>query len=148
MGSKCKQTWLRPCVNNVRYVSCNDLWLFSHSWRIYKRILILNKELMMDIEFWQSLNDNRSTWIKYTLQGESLMHRQSVVEFSVTAVADLRGAPGTRPPLSQNFFIFMQFLRKIRQIVGWRPPLPLGLAHPPLGNPRSATEQFTVTISL
>ena len=32
------------------------------------------------------------------------------------------------PPLSQNFFIFMQFSGKIRQIVGWRPPL--GLAHP------------------
>ena len=46
-------------------------------------------------------------------------------------VADLRGnARDARlPPLGQNFFIFMQFSGKIRQIVGWFPP-PLGLAHP------------------
>ena len=55
-------------------------------------------------------------------------------------MADLRGgARDARPPLGQNFFIFMQFLGKIRQIVGWRPS-PLGLAHPPLVNPESATE--------
>ena len=43
------------------------------------------------------------------------------------------------PPLTQNFFIFMQFSGKIGQIIGWRPPPPLGLAPPPLGNPGSAT---------
>ena len=60
------------------------------------------------------------------------------------SVADLRGdardvRPHRRapPPLGQNFFIFMQFSGNIGQIIGWRPPL--GLAHPPLGNPRSAT---------
>ena len=38
------------------------------------------------------------------------------------AVADLRGeAPGTRVPLGQNFFIFMQFLGLFFQIVGWHP---------------------------
>ena len=52
--------------------------------------------------------------------------------------------PGTRPPLGQNVFIFMQFSGKIRQIVGWRPPL--GLTHPPLGNPRSATELSNMTV--
>ena len=41
------------------------------------------------------------------------------------------------PPLAQNFFIFMQFVEKIGQIIGWRPPL--GLAPPPLGNPGSVT---------
>ena len=60
-------------------------------------------------------------------------------------VADLRG--GARdacpppPPVRQNFFIFMQFSGKIRPIVSWRPPL--GVAHPPLGNPRSATAYRT-----
>ena len=41
------------------------------------------------------------------------------------SVADLReGRQGrSPPPLGQNFFIFMQFSGKIRQIVGWRPPL-------------------------
>ena len=39
------------------------------------------------------------------------------------AVADLRGAQGTcTPPLAQNFFIFMQFLGKIGQNIGWHPP--------------------------
>ena len=52
-------------------------------------------------------------------------------------VADLRGGAGDAPPV-QNFFIFMQFLGKIGQIIGWR-PLPLGLAPPPLENPGSAT---------
>ena len=57
----------------------------------------------------------------------------------ILTVADLRGgARDAHPPLSQDFFIFMQFSRKIRQIVGWRPPL--GLAHTPLGNPGSATD--------
>ena len=55
------------------------------------------------------------------------------------AVADLRGARPPRPPMAQNFFIFMQFSGKIGQIIGWRPPL--GLAPPPLGNPGSATEK-------
>ena len=50
-----------------------------------------------------------------------------------------RGARDACPPsLVQNFFIFMQFLGKIGQIIDWRPP-PLGLASPPLGNPGSAT---------
>ena len=54
-------------------------------------------------------------------------------------MADLRGgARPSRPPLAQNFFIFVQFSGKIGQIIGWRPPL-LGLAPPPLGNPGSAT---------
>ena len=46
------------------------------------------------------------------------------------------------PPLGQNFFIFMQFLRKIGQIVGWRPPL--GIGAPPLGNPGSATVVYSM----
>ena len=33
-------------------------------------------------------------------------------------MADLRGTP---TPLDQNFFIFVQFLGKICQIIGWRP---------------------------
>ena len=49
------------------------------------------------------------------------------------SVADLRGgAPGTRhapPPLCQKFLHFHAVFRKT----------PLGLAHPPLGNPGSAT---------
>ena len=48
------------------------------------------------------------------------------------------------PPLAQNFFIFMQFLGKIGQIIGWAPPL--GLAPPPLGNPGSATALSLKTI--
>ena len=46
-----------------------------------------------------------------------------------------RGARGTSPPPTQNFFLFMQFLGKIGQMVGTA----LGLA-PPLGNPGSATD--------
>ena len=43
---------------------------------------------------------------------------------TVIAVVDLRGARGTpAPPLTQNFFIFMQFSGKIGQIIGWYPPL-------------------------
>ena len=56
-------------------------------------------------------------------------------------MTDLRGAQGTRPP-GQNFLIFMQFSGKIGQIVCCRPPL--GLAHPPLGNPRSATDLWFI----
>ena len=42
-------------------------------------------------------------------------------DLETSPVADLRGARGTRaPPLAQNFFIFMQFLGKIGQIIGWR----------------------------
>ena len=53
-------------------------------------------------------------------------------------VADLRGRKGRAPPpLAKNVFIFMHFLGKIGQIIGWRPPL--GLAPSPLGNPGSAT---------
>ena len=33
------------------------------------------------------------------------------------------GVSDARPPLAQNFFIFMQFSGKIGQIIGWRPPL-------------------------
>ena len=47
------------------------------------------------------------------------------------------GREGCAPPLVQNFFIFMQFLGKIGQILGWRPPL--GLVPPPLENPGSPT---------
>ena len=56
----------------------------------------------------------------------------------MSAVADLRGgAPGTRAPLDQTFFIFMQFSGRIRQLVGWRAPFRVGA--PPLGNPGSTT---------
>ena len=65
------------------------------------------------------------------------------VKCGTFAVADLGGGDKGRapPPLDQNFFIFMQFSGKFGQIIGWRPPPP-GLAHPPLGNPRSATVLF------
>ena len=53
-------------------------------------------------------------------------------------MADLEGAPRTRPSLDPIFFIFMQFLGKIGQNNRLRSP-PLWLAHPPLGNPGSAT---------
>ena len=39
----------------------------------------------------------------------------------------------------------MQFLGKIGQIIGLRPP-PLGLVPPPLGNPESTTELFGETV--
>ena len=42
------------------------------------------------------------------------------------------------PPLGPNFFNFMQFLGKIGKNNRLVPP-PLQLAHPPLGNPGSAT---------
>ena len=42
------------------------------------------------------------------------------------------------PPLRPNFFNFMQFLGKIGKNNRLAPP-PLQLAHPPLGNPGSAT---------
>ena len=51
-------------------------------------------------------------------------------------MVDLRGHPGRALPPGQNFFIFMQFLEKIGQIVGWRP---LRVSAAPLGNPGSAT---------
>ena len=41
------------------------------------------------------------------------------------------GTRGRMPPLTQNFFIFMQFLGKIRQIVGWHPLFRVGA--PPSG---------------
>ena len=45
---------------------------------------------------------------------------------SITALTSGRSKGGcqghTPPPLSQNFFIFMHFSGKIRQIVGWCPP--------------------------
>ena len=56
-------------------------------------------------------------------------------------MADLGGAGGARPaPLGQNFFVFMQFLGKIGQIVCWRPLW--GWRPPRLGNPRSATDIY------
>ena len=67
--------------------------------------------------------------------GENLL----LAKFLPKALAALRGAPGTRPPLGPNFFNFMQFLRKIGKNNRLVPPL-LQLAHPPpLGNPVSAT---------
>ena len=48
------------------------------------------------------------------------------------AVADLRGARGTRAPPVHNFFIFMQFSGKIGQIIGWHPP-PFGVSAPSSG---------------
>ena len=47
--------------------------------------------------------------------------------FSVfTAVVYLRvSVRDACPPLTQNFFIFMQFSEKIGQIIGWYPPLEL-----------------------
>ena len=41
--------------------------------------------------------------------------------------------PPSPRPLNQNFFILMQFLGKIHQIIGW---------HPRLGNPGSTTINF------
>ena len=71
------------------------------------------------------------------------VERQKYLEKEIAALADLGGGAQGRapPPLGQIFFIFMQFLGKIGQIVCWRPP-PLGLAPPRLGNPGSATEQI------
>ena len=52
------------------------------------------------------------------------------------AVADLRGARGTRtpPPEGPSSFNFMQFLGKFGKIVCWRPPGPLlgEILDPPL----------------
>ena len=42
------------------------------------------------------------------------------------------GREGRAPPLDQNFFIFMQVLGKIGQIIGWRPPF--GVSAPSSGN--------------
>ena len=48
----------------------------------------------------------------------------------VLVVADVGGPEGRAPSshLGQNFFIFMQFLGNIGQIVCWRSPPPRGLA--------------------
>ena len=43
-----------------------------------------------------------------------------------------RGAPGTCPPMNQNFLNFMQFFGKSGKFVCWCPP-PGGLAPPPTG---------------
>ena len=53
------------------------------------------------------------------------MSNNDVAVFAeVWSLADLEmGAP-----LGQMFFIFMQFLRKIGQITGWRPSLGVGAA--------------------
>ena len=40
----------------------------------------------------------------------------------------------------------MQFSGNIGQIISWRPPPPLGLAPPPLGNPGSATGFYELTL--
>ena len=70
-------------------------------------------------------------------RGDNLLCWAIFYSFSV---ADQRGFQRHAPPrLGQKMLIFMQFLGKVREIVGWRPP-PLGLAQPPLGNPGSATE--------
>ena len=37
-----------------------------------------------------------------------------------------RGREGYAPPMTQNLFIFMQFLGKIGQIIGWRPSYGFG----------------------
>ena len=65
---------------------------------------------------------------------------------SLITIGGSRGGAQGRapPPLGQIFFIFMQFLGKIGQIVCWRPP-PLGLAPPRLGNPGSATDYNRLT---
>ena len=49
------------------------------------------------------------------------------------------GARDARPP-GPKFLHFHAVFGQIGQIIGWRPPPPLGLAPPPLGNPGSATE--------
>ena len=48
------------------------------------------------------------------------VQKKNKYQLKYETVADLRGAPGTRAPspLGQNFYIFMQFSGKIRQIVG------------------------------
>ena len=53
------------------------------------------------------------------------IHEGNGCQLERSAVADLRGARGTRgpPPPAQNFFLFMQFSGKIGQIIGWRPLL-------------------------
>ena len=69
----------------------------------------------------------------------TLNDRQKKTTFSLLAVADPRGAWEIHTPaLGQDFFIFMQVLGENGQIIGWHPPQ--GLAHPPLGNPVSATD--------
>ena len=47
------------------------------------------------------------------------------------------GSKGTPP--AKNFFIFVQFIGKIGQIIGWRVSPELA---PPLGNPGSATAHY------
>ena len=75
------------------------------------------------------------------MDGHSLMphHNFPVCFLRGSAVADLRGAPGTRPPPpeGQNSFIFMQFsAKKIgshTHLGSWRPPPPPGkILDPPL----------------
>ena len=61
-------------------------------------------------------------------------------EYTLSSGGSKGGMRDACPPLAQNFFIFMQFLGKIGQIIGWRPSL--GLAPPSLGNPESATVQI------
>ena len=67
------------------------------------------------------------------------------------AVADLRGgARDARPPAGPNSFNFMQFLGKFGKIVCWQSYVGtiLGeLAPPPRGNPGSATEWVTYSVS-
>ena len=61
------------------------------------------------------------------------------------AVADLRGAQGTRaPPGGPNSFNFMQFLGKFGKIVCWRPP---GSWHPLLGEILDPPLQCIINIS-
>ena len=76
-----------------------------------------------------------SSWIKHFLcactlevslctecqQKEFTDVKQKMCEWGVWGggtVADLRGGARDAPPLAQNFFIFMQFLGKIGQIIG------------------------------
>ena len=62
----------------------------------------------------------------------------ALIFFSIPGVTtDVHGSGGSkggardaRPPLAQNFFIFMQFSAKIGQIIGWRPPPPFGVSAP------------------
>ena len=73
--------------------------------------------------------------------------RNRLTCFERQRIGGPRGRQGRVPPLSPNFFVFMQFSGKIDQNNRLAPPTS-GLAPHPLGNPESATAEFNVLLSL
>ena len=96
---------------------CDDINFLTHSIANNVAVIWMGQEYTHRIK-------SLCFWLRFVIL--------TTISFHYNAVADLHWQIPFGPPFSQTFFIFMQFVRKFGQTIGWYSSL--GLA-PPLGNP-------------